>query len=137
MAWFFIPLLPVLRVKFLQQICERFALNGVGRKNFWRLKPGCTERSLPIASEGCATSRWTTSKKLRGLSMCLLQSCFCHNSIGNASRWLYHFCETSVQCNDNIEAVVHKSVIALPEQRHHTTLHVPSLLVASGRVVSP
>ena len=71
MGWLFILLLLVLHVKYLQQICEHFALNADGRKNFWRLKPGCTERSLPIASEGCATSRWTTSKKLRGHSMYL------------------------------------------------------------------
>ena len=71
MIWFLIPLLSVLRVKYLRKICELFALNVDGRKNFWRLKLGCTERSLPIAREGCATSRWTTSKKLRGLSMFL------------------------------------------------------------------
>jgi len=71
MAWSFIPHRSVLRVKFLRQICELFALNVDGRKNFWRLKPGYTERLSLIANEGRATSHWTTSKKLRGLSMYL------------------------------------------------------------------
>lgn len=71
MAWSFIHLLLVLRVKYLRQICELFVLNVDGRKNFWLSKPDCTERSLPIASEVRATSHWTTSKKLRGLLMYL------------------------------------------------------------------
>jgi len=69
MLWFFTLLLSVLRVKFLRQICGLFALNVDGRKNFWRLKRGCTERSLPIASGEFATSHSTTSKKLPVLLM--------------------------------------------------------------------
>ena len=33
MAWSFIPLLPVLRVKYLRKICEFFALNVDARKS--------------------------------------------------------------------------------------------------------
>ena len=83
MAWLSIHPLSVLRVKYLRQICELFALNVDGRKNFWRLKLGCTERSLPIVNVGRATFHWTISKKLRGLSMYPWQSYFCRNSTSN------------------------------------------------------